>query len=385
MAEGLFRAVAAMDPGVLAAARALPDDVALSVMLRLSGAPAFENLGALGHQSTRAEQGARSDYAADVLWVRNKTTTNACLAAEERCATFRAHDIRCYVNQVRGFYGGLAGHSAAPPTGPRGGPRVVDCFCFGVELDMLLYRLSVLDAEVDVFVLAEATRTHTGRAKPLVFAENAGLFASYRHKIVHLVVEDLVESPDLARNEQWANEMHQRDALAGGIAGLGLGPEDIVLLSDLDEIPDPATVRALREGPFPAPGIVGLGQRVHYGGVETVSNEAWVSAKAMTHAAFLESGEGLSQIRQTDYSRTTVVARGGWHLSYFGDANFVRDKLAASPHQEFNTPEVRAGVEARRAAGEDVLGRTSIQLTRVGEAENDYPPPRFAFLKHRFG
>ena len=68
--------------------------------------------------------------------------------------------------------------------------KIVDCFIFYNELDLLNYRLNVLNDVVDCFVLVEATRTFTGKQKPLHYAENKHLFEPFNHKIVHIVVDN---------------------------------------------------------------------------------------------------------------------------------------------------------------------------------------------------
>ena len=48
--------------------------------------------------------------------------------------------------------------------------KVFDCFPFYDELDLLEIRLNILNDVVDYFVLSEATRTFTGKPKPLHYA-----------------------------------------------------------------------------------------------------------------------------------------------------------------------------------------------------------------------
>ena len=50
--------------------------------------------------------------------------------------------------------------------------KVIDCFIFYNELELLTYRLNLLYAIVDFFVIVESTHTHTGKEKPLFFNEN---------------------------------------------------------------------------------------------------------------------------------------------------------------------------------------------------------------------
>ena len=49
--------------------------------------------------------------------------------------------------------------------------KIIDGFTFYNELDMLLYRLSVLDDIVDYFIIVEATKTHAGKDKILYYEE----------------------------------------------------------------------------------------------------------------------------------------------------------------------------------------------------------------------
>ena len=129
-----------------------------------------------------------------------------------------------------------------------GRPRVFDCFTFFNELDLLEVRLNELAPVVDVFVIAEATRTFTGKEKPLYFKENSARFAPFLDRMVHVVVDDF---PDTSSS--WTREIHQRDCVRRGLASAG--PEDILLLSDVDEIPRAGSVAQMLDDP-PGPNEV---------------------------------------------------------------------------------------------------------------------------------
>ena len=94
--------------------------------------------------------------------------------------------------------------------------KIIDGFTFYNELDMLYYRLSVLDDVVDYFIIVEATKTHAGKDKPLFFEDNKHLYEKFMHKIIHIVDEELIV-PDTTKNEQWYNEIHQRDEIKKGL------------------------------------------------------------------------------------------------------------------------------------------------------------------------
>ena len=54
--------------------------------------------------------------------------------------------------------------------------KIIDCFIFYNELDMLTYRLNILNDVVDYFVLVESNHTFVGKEKPLFYQDNKHLF-----------------------------------------------------------------------------------------------------------------------------------------------------------------------------------------------------------------
>ena len=132
--------------------------------------------------------------------------------------------------------------------------QVVDCFTFFNELDILELRLAELDNVVDFHVLVEATHTFTGQRKKLYYDEVKAepRFAKYLHKIVHLVIRNGVhETAQLSSEQVWKREHFQRDQINRGLDRLKLKETDILLISDVDEIPDATTVEyAAKSGQF---------------------------------------------------------------------------------------------------------------------------------------
>jgi beta-1,4-mannosyl-glycoprotein beta-1,4-N-acetylglucosaminyltransferase len=117
--------------------------------------------------------------------------------------------------------------------------RLFDCFTFFNELDLLEIRLETLDSVVDFFVIAEAPITYRADPKPLYFELNKQRFAKFLPKIRHIIVDDLPTEKGFDQN--WQRETLQRVALERGLADAR--DEDIIMLSDLDEIPTPAKIK----------------------------------------------------------------------------------------------------------------------------------------------
>ena len=115
---------------------------------------------------------------------------------------------------------------------------VYDSFQFFNELDILYLRMNILDEVVDKFVISESTVTFSGARKPLFYAQNKEMFRKFEHKIIHNVVEDTPMDCDA-----FTRDHHQKCAVARGLAGAR--PEDVVIFSDVDEIPNPETLKKL--------------------------------------------------------------------------------------------------------------------------------------------
>ena len=112
---------------------------------------------------------------------------------------------------------------------------------FKNEVDVLEIRLGTIGHLVDRIVIGEATVDQRGRPKDLVFPQHRERFAPWMDKIEYVVIDDMPGGT--AHEDDVARERHQRDALIRGMPDLK--PDDVVYVSDLDEIPHP---KALAEG-----------------------------------------------------------------------------------------------------------------------------------------
>lgn len=119
--------------------------------------------------------------------------------------------------------------------------KVYDCFTFYNEFELLELRLRSLWDAVDCFVLVEADKTFTNRPKPYYFAERKAEFAEFLPKIRHIMGR--VELPYRGTGD-WAIEFAQRNLIAQGLTDAE--PEDLVFISDLDEIWAPDILQRLQ-------------------------------------------------------------------------------------------------------------------------------------------
>ena len=212
--------------------------------------------------------------------------------------------------------------------------KIIDCFIFYNELDLLNYRMNILNDVVDFFVIVESTRTHVGKEKQLFFSENKHLFEKFNDKIILVVVDDFpYKHPiNINHNEQWKNENFQRNAISRGLQRIDLQNEDIIIVSDLDELPDPTTLNKIKNGELHI-NANSLEMDLYYYNLYTKMSEKWSCSKMISYKCYKDMNTGCNNIR---HLKLPVISKGGWHLSYFGDSSFIVNKLMNFTHQEFN-------------------------------------------------
>lgn len=231
-------------------------------------------------------------------------------------------------------------------------PRVYDCFPYDGE-EILDLRLRLLWDAVDWFVIGEAEITHAGRPKALRFDERRYAWAMPKIRYLHM------GNPVFAScGDNWQRENLQRIRLIDGCADAA--PDDVVMVSDVDEIPDPARVAG--PGNRPGRGIRVFEQLLFYfyGDYLCTSAPIWKGTRAVSAATL--AAATLQDIRTRDKETglaLTAVPDGGWHFSYLGGIDRIVEKIERTVHTEVNVPRFknRAQIEARILAGEDIYFR----------------------------
>ena len=262
---------------------------------------------------------------------------------------------------------------------------IVDCFTFYNELDMLTYRLNILDKVVDYFVLVESTHTHVGKEKPLFYNENKHLFKKFNHKIIHIVVDDFPHkypNINIEKQEQWINERFQRDCISRGIDKLNLTGEDIITITDLDEIPNPNILTQIKNNII----IVGINiieLDLYYYNLNSKMDHKWYHSKILTFEKYKELNTGCDNIR---FYNCPIINNAGWHLSYFGNEKFIKNKLENFTHQEFNMTEFtnEKQIEERIKNGKDLFDRPNSIIHINIEDNNNLPPDYDIYLKNYY-
>jgi beta-1,4-mannosyl-glycoprotein beta-1,4-N-acetylglucosaminyltransferase len=277
--------------------------------------------------------------------------------------------------------------------------KIIDCFIFYNELDLLNYRLHILNEVVDYFVIVESTHTHSGKEKELIYQNNKEIFQSFHHKIIHVIVDDFpYKYPNINydnksdNSDSWHNERFQRNCIDRGIQQLSLTDDDIVIISDLDEIPDPCTLTKIKKNKINIT-INALEMDFYYYNLNSKKKLRWYFSKILIYKYFnelIQKKITCSDIRLNNIYVNPIeyiINNGGWHLSYFGDAHFIKNKLENFAHQEFNNKEYTnvEKIEKRITTGVDLFERsTGENIIRIPIKENPYLPPEYKTYLQKF-
>lgn len=262
---------------------------------------------------------------------------------------------------------------------------VYDCFQFFNELDILKIRLNVLAPVVDRFVISEAMETFSGLKKPLYYEENKHLFTEFADKIIHVVVDD---TPEGGTHER---DTFQKNAVTRGLSGCK--DEDIILFSDLDEIPNPDKICEILQN-FQEDKIYHFAQRLFYcylnmeeisgnllsyaGEFEGVAHKKWIGTKMLSYRLLREQHLLLGELRFPERKEIGIrVDNGGWHFGYMGGhgekdiRKRVQEKVISAAHQEYNSRHVLSNVTDQIKDGKDIFGRNA-QFVRC-EIDETFP------------
>jgi len=252
--------------------------------------------------------------------------------------------------------------------------KIYDCFTFYNETDLLELRLTELYNKVDHFVIVESNQTFTNKPKPWNF--DVERFKHYADKIIYIQVTDMPNS-----SNAWDNEQHQRNAIMRGL--VDAAADDVVLISDADEIPRPEAIDYIRNSDQTifALRMALFNFKLNY--MRTAPGQYDIWAMAARRSVFDDiMPDTLRNLRfnfngapyQFVNDGCQLVEHAGWHFGYMGDKNYLVDKAQSFSHQEVNRPEFieQIDIEASIAARTE-WDRTSTNKYAIVELDQYFP------------
>ena len=195
---------------------------------------------------------------------------------------------------------------------------LIDCFPFFNELDILELRLNILDKVVDKFILVEASKTQTKLDKPFHFEENKNRYSQFLDKIIHIKIEDY------PKEGGWAMENFQRNCISYGLNQIDLNDNDIIAISDVDEIWSPDIYTDLNNL-FQNTEYFSIDMKylVFYLNLEAL-NKKWIGTVFSTINKFKKiNAQYLRDIKD----KIPYIPNAGWHFGYQGGKEIVYQKF----------------------------------------------------------
>jgi hypothetical protein len=200
----------------------------------------------------------------------------------------------------------------------------------------------------------------------------------------------------------WDRDRFQKNAIVRGLTECR--PDDVIMVSDLDEIPSPEKVREAAQ----MDGWRLFRQRLFYYFFNCVSTE---EDAHVLDGAYTWHGTHMLNFRDLDRSiedyraisvrltkcytdrptkrlyrkiwrsylcmlggvRLRLIDEGGWHFSYLGGVEKIIQKMESLAHPEFNTPEYkdRSRIIHALETGGDIFGRAT--RWRIVPLDDSFP------------
>jgi beta-1,4-mannosyl-glycoprotein beta-1,4-N-acetylglucosaminyltransferase len=207
--------------------------------------------------------------------------------------------------------------------------RVIDCFLYNGEIEILKLRLTILYEYVDFFHIVESKYSFTGNKKHVLLKDYIDAeFTEFKDKIHYTLIEDLVS------DNPWDNEHFLRRQLVECIT---LNDDDIIIFSDVDEIINFSTIKNKID--LQKINIIELDCFYYFFNVR--SNEKFYYT-LVSKWCCLKSHDLGDRSTFNDFDNSIVIrsVRGdnGGHFTYqFGyDYSKYELKISSFSHQEFN-------------------------------------------------
>ena len=193
--------------------------------------------------------------------------------------------------------------------------KIFDCFSYWDEDLLLELRLNVLEKYVDFFVIVEGNKTWQNNSKDLRFDVNK--FKRFKDKIIYIPVKDLPDG-----DNPYLRENFQRNCIARGL--LDADKNDLIIISDLDEIPNPEAIKNFKLNMRFA-----VFKQMHFYykfNLQSVENPYWYGSRICIKR-YLKSPQWLRGLKfkkrpwwRLDKRRlNNILDDGGWHFCNLKD------------------------------------------------------------------
>lgn len=237
--------------------------------------------------------------------------------------------------------------------------NIIDTFLFFNEYDLLELRLKTLYSTVDYFVIIEYDSTFSGKSKEFNLELNKSRYQKYWDKVKYFKFSmsqknvDLWDINDYRKTNinafyshkhngnkilsQLSNafkwEVYQRDSIILGLKLIATN-NDIILINDLDEIPDPCILKNVINL-LPNNSHLNLEMKWFLHDIKYLLDKNWYGTRICRFDYLNNKSIDLMRYHLEDPNLQVgpIIKNGGWHFSSFGRGDLILDKMKAYDYQ----------------------------------------------------
>ena len=251
---------------------------------------------------------------------------------------------------------------------------IYDCFQYFNEEHIADLRFNILNKFVDYFVIVESTVNHQGQPKKLQFDINN--YKKFKKKIKYIVVDD---TPENIKKPHFGGEslveQHQRNSLMRVLKKAE--DDDIIILSDVDEIPDLNKLNL-----FNKKNLAVFSQKMFMYKLNLLNldESGWHGSKICLKKNF-KSPQWLRDFKFKKYpfwrldkpQNIQIIEDGGWHFAYLQNPENISKKIKSFAHGEFNKDHLvnTENIAEKIKKGEDVFDR-GFKIKKI-EIDDTFP------------
>ena len=263
---------------------------------------------------------------------------------------------------------------------------IYDCFQFFNEEHIVDLRLNILNKFVDTFVIVESTINHQGQNKKLNF--DIKKFSKFKNKINYIIVDDTPK--DIIKPHTGGEslvEQHQRNSLIKGLKEAS--DNDLVILSDVDEIPDLNKLKEFDKNKY---AVFSQKMFMYKLNLLNLRESNWHGSKICLKKN-LKSPQWLRNLKFKKYPfwrfdkprNIQIIKDGGWHFAYLHTAENISRKIKSFAHGEFNKKNLtdEKEIQKRIENKEDIFNRGyDLKKIDIDETYPDYIRQNLELLKN---
>ena len=223
--------------------------------------------------------------------------------------------------------------------------KIIDTIFFHDEIDMLIFRLTELYNHVDQFIIMESEIDFNGNNKSLIFKKNQDMFEIWMDKIIYLPTHNLTSNDfdklvdRFSKTEfpikkitkeinRYHIQLNQLVLLYDHLLSSDLYMEDLIMISDIDEIPDLEKISEIKDKVVFSPVL--LRQKNFIWSTRFISSLPNMGTICVQYTNLIINPSNFFTLyfnKTGNIGNSFEIVDSGYHFSHFYDINKTKEKF----------------------------------------------------------